>query len=92
MLILFRNRDDAIVGWVPVSNIDTESIAHACAAEARHLAAIGCRGWTAHCPEVHSYLFGNPGDGIIAKYAPGSCDHGHWNPESPKHWLRLWQA
>ena len=92
MLIVFRNRDDAIVGWIPVSTCDPESLAHACAAEARHLAAIGCRGWTAHSAEVHSYLSGSQGDGVIARYAPGSADHGHWDPESAEHWLRLWQA
>ena len=90
--IVFRNRDNSIVGWVPVSNIDIESIAHACAAEARHLAAIGCRSWTAHCPEIHAWLFGRPGDGIIAEYEAGTYDRGHWLPESPEQWLRLWQS
>jgi len=92
LMIVFRNRDCAIVGYVPISTLEVESIAHACAWEARHLAAIGCREWTAHSPEVHSWLFGHPGDGIIAQYEPGSSDHGHWLPESPEHWMRLWQA
>jgi len=90
--VVFRNKDGAIVGWIPVSTCDPESLAHACAAEARHLAAIGCRGWTAHCPEIHAWLFGRPGDGIIARFSPGSSDHGHWLPEQPEHWLRLWTA
>jgi hypothetical protein len=91
-LIVFLNSDNVVVGWVPIQTLEAESIAHACAAEARHLAAIGCRSWTAYSPEVYAYLFGHPGDGIIAQYAPGSADHGHWDPESAEHWLRLWTA
>jgi hypothetical protein len=91
-MIIFRNTDNAIVGWVPISTRDIESIAHSCAAEARHLAAMGCRRWTAHCPEIHALLFGYPGDGVIAKYEAGAADHGHWIPESPQHWLDLWEA
>jgi len=92
MQVVFRNSDNVIIGYVPISDPDPESVAYACAAEARHLAAIGCREWTASCPEVRAYLFGDAGDGIIAQYAPGSADHGHWLPESPEHWLRLWQS
>ena len=92
MKIVFRNSDNTVVGWVPVSTLEVESIAHACAAEARHLAAIGCRSWTAHSPEVHTWLFGRSGDGIIAQYEAGTYEHGHWLPESAEHWLRLWTA
>ena len=92
MQIVFLNSDSIIVGWVPISTREVESIAHACAAEARHLSAIGCCAWTAYSPEVHAWLFGHPGDGVIAEYSPGSSDHGHWIPESPEHWMRLWTA
>jgi len=92
-MIVFHDSEDNIIGRVSVDlNEGLESVAEACAKEARHLASIGYREWTAVSPEVRSYVCGHSGDGIIARYEAGSSDHGHWLPESPEHWLRLWTA